>query len=350
MKFIKNIARWLNLALILLTLLAYLSALVNPAKVWLLAYPSLAYPFLLLANIAFIAFWAIRKNRYWLFSFGCILVGFTHLSNFFSFHFFKDKKGEGEEIRVMTYNIGGMSSYPGIRELTRKEKSVLLKALVQKAGNPQILCIQEGGHPQVMDSVKTAFAHSHYFKENGTLIYSNFPFVDKGFVPFPKGTGNSCVWANLKTPSGVVRVYSAHLESNKMSQTADRIATSGDLRRRSTWKDIVFVMRRYKNGAVTRAGQAQLIAQHIAASPYPVILCGDFNDPPVSYIYRLLSKGLQDSFVEKGMGIGSTYAGKLPALRIDYILSAPQFRVLDHQVLKSELSDHYPVLAKMTLK
>jgi endonuclease/exonuclease/phosphatase family metal-dependent hydrolase len=69
-----------------------------------------------------------------------------------------------------------------------------------------------------------------------------------------------------------------------------------------------------------RARQAEILREHIAASPHPVIVCGDFNDTPLSYSYRLMSKGLKDSFMEKGWGLGTTYAGALPALRIDYIL------------------------------
>lgn len=349
MKLLNNILRWLNLLLILVTLLAYLSTFINPAKIWHLTFLGLIYPVLLLGNIFFIVFWAVRKNRYWLFSLGCILVGFGFLTSFFGLHFFKNTTAGDNEIRVMTYNVGGLKNYNGDPEPTRQKKLALLTRLAEQAGEPQILCVQEGHGIQTIEALKKSFGFPNYFKEKGAFIYSKFPFVDKGVVPFGKETTNSCLWADLKTPKGTVRVYCVHLQSNRMSQTANRIATKGDIRQSETWSDIRFVLRRYKRAVTIRAEQAQAVANHIAQSPHPAILCGDFNDPPVSYVYRLLSKGLKDSFVEKGAGIGSTFAGRLPALRIDYLLSGPQFKVQDHKVMKVELSDHYPVLVKLDI-
>jgi endonuclease/exonuclease/phosphatase family metal-dependent hydrolase len=151
----------------------------------------------------------------------------------------------------------------------------------------------------------------------------------------------------LKTPKGLVRVYSVHLQSNRLTYTATRIAPEGDLREKETWKDIRFVLARYKLGAQIRAEQAKILGEHIAQSPHPVILCGDLNDTPITYTYRILSKDLQDSFREKGAGIGSTFAGKLPTLRIDYVFAAKAFQVRDHRVPDVELSDHFPVWVRL---
>ena len=55
-----------------------------------------------------------------------------------------------------------------------------------------------------------------------------------------------------------------------------------------------------------RSKQAEAIAQHIENSPYPVIVCGDFNDTPVSYTYRMMKTGLKDAFRQSGFGFGGT--------------------------------------------
>ena len=345
-KFLRNIPRWANLILILVTLIAYLAPMINPAKVWHLTFLGLAYPFLLVGNIFFIIFWALKKNRYFLFSLGCILAGFGYFTSFFGWHFFKSNSKGDQQIRIMTYNVGGLRNYNGDQEPTRKKKLDLLTQLARNAGDPQVLCVQEGPGVQTIDALKKAFGFSTWFKEKGAFIYSKFPIVEKGVVPFGETT-NSCLWADLRTPKGVIRVYNVHLQSNKMSQTANRIATKGDLREKSTWRDIRFVMQRYKRAVTVRAEQAHAVASHMAQCPHPYILCGDFNDPPVSYVYRLLSKDLQDSFTEKGAGIGSTFAGNLPALRIDYILPGHRFRVKDHRVMDVELSDHFPVSVRL---
>ena len=80
-------------------------------------------------------------------------------------------------------------------------------------------------------------------------------------------------------------------------------------------------------------------------SPYPIILCGDFNDTPTSYTYKQLSEGLNDSFSNAGLGIGQTYNGKFPTLRIDYILHSPEFELNSFKTTDVNLSDHFLLLA-----
>ncbi|MCP4438917.1 MAG: endonuclease, partial [Aureispira sp.] len=104
-----------------------------------------------------------------------------------------------------------------------------------------------------------------------------------------------------------------------------------------------------KNAFIKRTEQARAIAKSIKECPHEVIVCGDMNDTPMSYAYHTIVKGLKDSFYEKGRGIGSTYAGKLPALRIDYILTSSTIDVYSHQVLSKTLSDHYAVTANIGL-
>jgi endonuclease/exonuclease/phosphatase family metal-dependent hydrolase len=86
---------------------------------------------------------------------------------------------------------------------------------------------------------------------------------------------------------------------------------------------------------------------HILKSPYPVIVCGDFNDSPVSYTYQKISANLKDAFLESGTGLGSTYSGRFPSYRIDYILHNPQLSCYQYANPKMGLSDHQPVICKM---
>jgi endonuclease/exonuclease/phosphatase family metal-dependent hydrolase len=85
-------------------------------------------------------------------------------------------------------------------------------------------------------------------------------------------------------------------------------------------------------------------------SPYPVIICGDFNDTPVSYAYHQLTSNYQDAFECCGNGIGKTLKGKIPAFRIDYVIYDNNFTPLSYQELKVNLSDHYPVKSEFVIK
>lgn len=92
------------------------------------------------------------------------------------------------------------------------------------------------------------------------------------------------------------------------------------------------------------------MAAFIKKSPYPVVVCGDFNDTPASYTYFTIRGNLQDAFLEKGTGIGRTFTGLAPTLRIDYILPGNQFTINSFRKINSDLSDHYPVIANLTLR
>ena len=102
--------------------------------------------------------------------------------------------------------------------------------------------------------------------------------------------------------------------------------------------------------AIVRSKEARTIKENIVKSPYPVVVCGDFNDIPVSYTYHVLSEGLQDAFQESAWGFGKTYAGHIPALKIDNILLDNSLEALHCHIPKIPFSDHYPVVAQFKFK
>ena len=107
------------------------------------------------------------------------------------------------------------------------------------------------------------------------------------------------------------------------------------------------IVKRLKRAFIKRAKQAELIEYSISLSPYPVIVCGDFNDTPSSYTYNTVSKKLTDSFVESGNGFGRSYVGAFPSFRIDYILHSDQFIAYNFKTIREELSDHYPIITSL---
>ncbi len=344
--FLKNILRWANVLLILATLLAYLSPFINPAKVWHLSFLGLSYPLLLLGNVLFVMFWLWQKNKRFLFSLGCILVGAGYFSSLIGLSFFDGNTEQGDTISVASYNMAHLRRYYDYKGNVDRSKLDGFKSQLRNNVDPDILCIQEGAFNHTKQTVQNTLQFEYFFKEKGTIIFSKYPFADSGIIPF-ENTSNSCIWGDLQTPNGLVRVYSVHLQSNWLGPAAHRVAEDSDLRKKKTWTGIAQVMRLYRRAAARRASQAEMVAAHIAKSPHPVILCGDFNDTPISYVYHVLSENLTDSFCEKGVGFDFTYAGKIPGLRIDFVLTSEEFEVVDHQVPKLELSDHYPVLVKL---
>jgi endonuclease/exonuclease/phosphatase (EEP) superfamily protein YafD len=84
-------------------------------------------------------------------------------------------------------------------------------------------------------------------------------------------------------------------------------------------------------------------------SRIPIIIAGDFNDTPASYIYQQATKMLCDPYVEQGRGFGTTYHGPYPAFRIDYILHSEDIKALSYKRIKTNISDHYPIVVQFDL-
>lgn len=109
------------------------------------------------------------------------------------------------------------------------------------------------------------------------------------------------------------------------------------------------IFKNYARLTSKRIEQATLIKVHQKKSPYPSIICGDFNDTPQSFLYTLLNEGMKDSFDEKGSGLGTTRQGMVPALRIDYILADPALTIFSHDIIKGKFSDHYVITSEIQL-
>jgi endonuclease/exonuclease/phosphatase (EEP) superfamily protein YafD len=140
-----------------------------------------------------------------------------------------------------------------------------------------------------------------------------------------------------------------HLQSNSVTSLAEEVAMHGNIKERETWRHIKGMLGRYWHMAKLRATQAETLSELIAQSPYPVLLAGDLNAVPQSYVYRRAGKGLKDTFRERGWGLGVTYVGYLPGLRIDYIFASGDFNVLDHRRGPRDFSDHRPVSSRLEL-
>jgi len=348
-KRIEKLVRWTNVLLILCSFLAYLSPYVNPTQFWLLSFFGLAFPWLLLGNIIYVIFWLLKKKRYFLFSLGCILLGFNHVNTFVGLRFMESAEVPNS-IRVMSYNIYGLRKI-NVKDSKLKDakENQFLKMMVED-GPLDILCAQECMRAnESFLATSLQFPYFHRAGYSGAVIFSKHPILDKGEFKFEKG-GNACVWVDIKIKEKTVRVYNAHLQSTRVSPIADKVINEGDIQKKETWINIKGALSRVKTASQKRAAQAQMLADHIAQSPHPVILCGDFNDNPQSYSYRLLTQQLSDAFRQKGRGLGTTYAGKIPALRIDYILVDPSFRVNDHLIMRENFSDHYPVVSEVVIR
>lgn len=342
-----NIAKTLSAAIVVLTFLAYLCPFVDPEAFPWLSFFGTAFPWVMLLNALFAVGWMWRRNRFWLYHVGILMVGWSYVSSFVGLNFGQSTVPENA-ISVATHNIGGI--YRNHKRITRdiQEKTVSRYArFLQENGFPDVLCTQEttGGFYRLL-AAKLGYEHTFNLKK-GTVIYSRFPMEAGGDIPFGK-TYNSTIWVDIRTPDGkLVRVYNVHLQSNKVTTDTEKVIEEGEFKGEQTWGEIGDILEKVGGATRVRAQQAKLLRDHIAACPHPAIVCGDFNDTPNSYVYRLVSENMRDTFRERGLGFGSTFAGALPFLRIDYVLTNRKIKTFACHRARVDMSDHYPVFAEI---
>ena len=137
-----------------------------------------------------------------------------------------------------------------------------------------------------------------------------------------------------------VRVYNCHLESYSISFTA---LIKRLFHKNSFTDEVAQVHGKVREATRRRSAQVDAVLRSEASSPYPNLVCGDFNDTPISYTYHRLIQTKKDSFAEAGTGFGATYSVLWPMLRVDYILLPQEYAADRHETLRVPWSDHYPV-------
>ncbi|WP_073170909.1 endonuclease/exonuclease/phosphatase family protein [Tangfeifania diversioriginum] len=343
-KIVIYISIGINLLAVLALIMSYLSGQFAPDNWWLPSFFGLGYPVFLGLNLFFIVLWLLVNPRYMWFSAIAIVLGLGTLSRFVQF---SGKTIETGDVKVLSYNV---MHFAGNKDLSPKETADEIKNFLLEQ-KPDIICMQEvrlwknsifnlGETVEELDFIN----HYQFARSSttfGSVTLSRFPIVNMGEIRF-ENSRNITIYTDLLIGSDTVRVFNVHLQSYQIDPGKYSFIESG-VDDEKDLDDMREVGARFKKGFQLRAKQVRKIREYIDDSPYHVLVCGDFNDPPVSYAYRQLRKGLNDAFVESGSGIGRTYVGKLPSFRIDYIFHSPGFESYNFQTYDYMNSDHLPV-------
>lgn len=343
-------------------LISYSSMLLSPKIFWWVSFFGLAYLPVLCVFLLFTLYWFFAKKKVFYFLLIILLIGYKAHANTFALHVNNSNKEEQTSYKILTWNVKGLDAYNPKVPLQNRD------AIIQEIAEAKadIICLQEFNTYQNESKEKsnlqtllqeTGLPYYHYYRayENkketrsfGVIIFSKFPIKHTGVVSYQNTSKlNSTIYADLEIENSIVRVYSAHLQSTQL--THKDLAFVDQVDNSETDFDSERVIGKLNNAFQMRALQADSVANSIAVCKYPLIVCGDFNDTPVSYTYRKISSGLQDAFLKRGRGIGSTFID-LPFLRIDYSLfSEDYFEIQKYEKIKTKLSDHYPSLTTFSI-
>lgn len=331
-------------SLILLSLLSsLLSPFVNPNTFWPISFFGLFFPVILCLCILFSIYWFFYNKKYIWINLVLVIVSIPYGSRFFAVNL---EKNTQEGINVMSYNVRLFNKWKWINEDGIKEQTV------QFINNQDldILCIQEYYNPDKDLKLDFEFYHIGLQKRKEDwhmAIYSKYPQIQKQTVNIDGARmNNSCIFSDIVIEKDTIRVYNIHLASNFFQRRdLDYIIST---EKEKVKNGIVGIGKKLKYSFERRGREVDQIKKHMDKSPYPIIICGDFNDTAVSYAYQKLGENKKDAFLESGKGIGVSFS-KIPTLRIDYILLDKELKSNSFTTHQEDFSDHRAISSTIKL-
>ena len=358
MKAIRHVIAWILKAGVALAAaglaMSYLARYVHPAGTWIFAFFGLLFPQLVALNLLLAVLWLVVKRKILWLHLAVMLPAFFFLPPYIQWRGGDNQPGRPaprSEIKIITYNVHlfgvnaaaeTLETLPGIAAFIKKEA-------------PDILCLQEAA---VFDTAGIRrlfpnYPHIHYRSRKlfgkawfTTATLSRHPVLKRDAIVFPH-SGNICIYTDISIDGQTVRVYNNHLESTRLDLAMSFSRLKEDTVRN---KEIKRVTVHLRDAFKKRAAQVDTVTAHIAASPYPALVCGDFNDLPMSYTYRKMKGDRHDAFMDAGTGMPSSFRSRLPAFRIDYIFHDDYFKAKQFYIPKIRYSDHYPVVAILNIE
>ncbi|MGE4567912.1 MAG: endonuclease/exonuclease/phosphatase family protein [Bacteroidales bacterium] len=356
-RLLNNLLVLANLPAALLLGASCLSMYIRPEHLWFLSFLGLVFPLIWVLNLCFFLWFLLRRSKYCLISGVLLLAGYNLPGRFVALGgtpYLSEAASSGltktdgnASFSLLSYNVKGHAFRD--KKGNPINKSELFKFV--ETQQPSIACFQE--YPSRSSALPEAaiprLNHRHKGKRN-LITATRFPIIKKGEIVF-ENTGNSCIYSDILVQKDTFRIYNCHLESNRILESEydviDDIYLSYN---EEQINDLKSVARKMRKAFIVRSGQVDSIANHIRQSPHPVIVCGDFNDTPVSYAYQRIRNSLDDAFIRAGRGYGISFRRRLIAVRIDYTLFCPDtWKAEAYSCPHIVMSDHFPVLTRLTL-
>lgn len=357
---------WLvfNIGVVFWVLAGVLCLQVPPQKFWPAGFVAFSMPGALVLNFFFLLYWVLRRSWLLVLPLAVLLLGWNYYARLLAVNLDQEAPAGAKTLQVLSFNTHMFNVYND--ESSDQSSSVEMANWI--ATHPaDVYCLQEFYSKRNSDLYNTIsrigvrYGKNRFFSvatssrkrgDVGIAIFSKHPILNKGVINFSnRSSANRVAWVDLNIGGDTVRVYASHLQSmsiksEDIEDTYYAISNQDSFKKRGR-----NLARRLRNGFVARGTQVEMLLAHVRESPYRTIVCGDFNDIPFSYTYNELAKEMDNAFVEAGTGIGATYNGVLPFLRIDNQFYTDGLRAVAFETHhEMSLSDHYPITAQYVVE
>lgn len=338
-----------NIATIIILFLIGFSDHLHPERFAMLSNVGLLFPVFLFINLGFLIFWLIFKVRYALIPFMGFIICYVPVREYIPFNI-PQEAPEGS-IKILSYNTWAFAE----GEMGEDGINPIVKYI--KEQNADIVCLQEAGHNGDVENQLDSLLYPMYAYRDTTWhsgggdvigILSKYPILSKERIPY-ESAGNLSVAYQLEINHEKVLLINNHLETTGL--TLEERAQFKQLIKGKLETDTAEITSKLlvvKLGEATRkrASQAEAVANYIRQHrDMSIILCGDFNDGPISYTHRTIADGLTDCYVASGNGPGISYHHAGFFVRIDNMMCSDDWEPYECKIdRKISSSDHYPIV------
>lgn len=351
MKILKTIAVQIftgaNIATLLLLWGCCLVTYVPPSVMPRLSLVTLAFPVFLVANIAFVVFWLIFKvRRVWL-----PLAGIAACAFFVRDYYPVNMPSPppADSWKVITYNT---HAFGGKAATDADGQNSVVRYLAES--NADIICLQEAFGKTYVEALRKTLTGQGYemAQHKNQILCTRLHIISSDTLVYPTRS-NGGFSALLTDGTDTIMLINNHFESNHLTPEVKKDYKDAvrHYESDSIMRELAPMFDLLTRAAPMRSQQADSVMAVVDHwLPRPVILCGDFNDTPISYVHRRLTSRLTSAYTQSGQGLGVTYHDRGFPVRIDHILfSDEHFRSYDTHVDRSlTASDHFPLVTFLT--
>ena len=352
----------LNILSVIAILLSLMGSVISPVQFSVPIYFTLGFPVIILVNLVFVMLWAFLRRWYFLISFIALLLSYNQISILFPINFGNQVVvPSSKSLVIVSYNTKMNSNFQ--KHLPNQPNGVIEYLL---STNADIICIQEYYvkkdtnylTPSDIDTLFKSYPYKYikfdcdnYDYMTGLATFSKYPIIKNERIKY-EALFNASIYSDIVVNTDTIRVFNNHLESNRILGADLHIVSeiAGDFNSEKLNYRAGYFLQKLKMAYPVRAAQADEIQEVIASTPYKMIVCGDFNDVPVSYCYTKIKGNLNDAFVNSGTGLGWTFNASIYKLRLDYIFYDDNFEVQDFQIGRNKASDHFPIKCVFKMK
>ena len=337
-----------NIATILIAMILGYSDRFDAAAHALLSASGMVFPVFALLNAAFLMFWVF----FWWRGIVIPVIGFVLI--YFPMRaycpFNVPQDAPDDAVKLLTMNVMNFN-YPVPEDSVNAFQTV--SRYVQRT-SPDIACFVEFPPiPKMMKDMSEMCKYSgnvNNNKGNVLFVLSRYPIIGKERIMF-ESVGNLSAAFHLLMDRDTVTLVVNHFQSICLSkeerQEVGKIidgTSSRDIRN----SDNKLLVAKVVEAIRYRAPQVDAVTHYvdsIRAMGRSVLLCGDFNESPISYSHHQMEKRLVDCYSSTATGPGFTFEQNGMHFRIDHIFCSDDWTPYRCEVVdKMRTSDHYPML------